>query len=952
MLLRRFWRVRLRFRRRPHDKLSASPQELTGFCDPDTCHRLILTTIRLSLTPGTRLGAYEILSALGVGGMGEVYCARDIRLGRNVALKILSNAFSSDPDRISRFQREARVLASLNHPHIAAIYGLEEGQPGTTPSFLVMELVDGEDLSRRIAVGAIAIDEALPIAKQIAEALEAAHEQGIVHRDLKPANIKVRPDATVKVLDFGLAKTFAPEPENTAALHASRSPTITSPAMLTGVGMILGTAAYMSPEQARGKPADKRSDLWAFGAVLYEMLTGKRAFAGDHVSDTLVSVLRDEPDWTALPASTSPMIRRLLRRCLEKDRKRRFDSAADARMEIEDAMIATASGDAAILSPAPGSLSSHALPWAVTALFGIVAILGWTPWRSSPPPKVTRTTILTSGPTALTITGFDHDFALSPDGAHLVYVGNGGTQLFVRALDALEPVAIASGDRVAGPFVSADGEWVGFVVGGTTLQKVKITGGPTITLARLDGTTRGAAWAADDTIIFATSNPATGLQRVAAAGGIPEVLTRPDHARGEADHLWPELLPNGRGLLFTITSQTGGFDSAELVVRDLNTGTNKVLLRGGSHAHYVTSGHLVYVAAGTLRAIPFDTNRLETRGTAVPVLARLVTTGTGSGDFSITTDGTLVYVDPSGGLAANARTLVWVDRTGKEESTAAPPHAYLHPRLSPNGKRVAFWSADQDDDIWIWDLGRTNAARLTLDASQDRFPVWTPNGRQVIFTSNRAGAHNLWWQAADGTGGAERLTTSNSAQFPTGITPDGAVVIFNETTPMGNKLRQLALNGTREVKPLFQAKGDEYNADVSPDGRWLAFDSNRSGSFEVYVRPFPNVNDGEWQVSTAGGTKPLWARNGKELFYVGADGALLRVPVEVRGATWQAGAPVKLFDGRYVNTGTSGRTYDVSPDGQRFLMIKAPPIDASTAVLGLIVVQHWDDELKRTVRMK
>ena len=885
--------------------------------------------------------------------MGEVYCARDIKLGRNVALKILPEAFSSDPDRILRFQREARVLASLNHPHIAAIYGLEEGQPGTAPSFLVMELVDGEDLSRRIARGAMAIAEALPIAMQIAEALEAAHEQGIVHRDLKPANVKVRPDGTVKVLDFGLAKTYAPEPEGAAALHASRSPTITSPAMLTGVGMILGTAAYMSPEQARGKPADKRSDLWAFGAVLYEMLSGRRAFPGDDVSDTLVSVLRDEPGWMALPPSTPPPIRRLLRRCLEKDRKRRFDSAADARIEIEDAMM-TPPGDVATPSPAPGSLSSRALPWAVAALCGIVAILGWAPWRSTAPPRVTRTTIVTSGATALTITGFDRDFAISPDGRHLVYVGNDTTQLFVRAFDALEPLAIVSADRVTAPFVSPDGEWVGFTAGGSTLQKVKMTGGPTITLARLDATTRGAVWAADDTIIFATGNPATGLQRVSAAGGIPEVLTRPDHARGEADHLWPALLPDGRGVLFTITSQIGGLETAELVVRDLRTGTNKSLLRGGSHAHYVASGHLVYVAAGTLRAIRFDANRLETQGTAVPILPGLVTTSTGGGDFSITSDGMLVYVDPVGSLAANARTLVWVDRTGKEESTGAPPHAYLHPRLSPDGKRVAFWNADQDDDIWIWDLGRTNATRLTLtvDASQDRFPVWTADGRRVIFTSNRGGAHNLWWQAADGTGRAERLTTSDSAQFPTGTTPDGAAVVFNETTPTtGSRLRQLALNGTGEVKPLLQGKFDEYNGDVSPDGRWLTYDSNRSGSFEVYVRPFPNVDDGEWQVSTAGGTKPLWARNGQELFYVGADGALLRVPVEVSGATWHAGAPVKLFDGRYVNTGTSGRTYDVSPDGQRFLMIK-PPADARTAVRGLIVVQHWDDELKRLVRAK
>jgi eukaryotic-like serine/threonine-protein kinase len=903
----------------------------------------------MPLTSGARIGSYEIVSALGAGGMGEVYRARDTRLNRDVAIKVLPDLFASDAERLARFTREAQTLASLNHPNIAIIHGLE--QAGGVRA-LVMELVPGEDLSQRISRGAIPVADALPIARQIAEALDAAHEQGIIHRDLKPANIKVRPDGTVKVLDFGLAKAYAPEPETAAAMNVSRSPTITTPAMMTGVGMILGTAAYMSPEQAKGKRADRRSDLWAFGAVVYEMLTGGRAFAGDDVSDTLVSVLRNEPDWTALPTDTPPSIRRLLRRCLEKNRTRRFESAADARIEIEDALIAPAIGDGVIHGPAPRAAWRQALPWAIAVMLGAVALLAWQPWRVAVPPHVTRTTIVTSGPAALTITGFDHDLAVSPDGAHVVYVGNGGTQLFVRALDALEPMAIATGDRVAAPFVSPDGEWVGFTVGGNTLQKVKITGGPTIPLAHLDSTTRGAAWSSDDMIIFATGNPATGLQRVSAAGGIPEVLTRPDHARGEADHLWPEFLPGGRHLLFTITSQSDGLDTAAIVVRDLSSGTDKVLLRGGSDAHYLASGHLVYVAAGTLRAIPFDANRLETHGSPVPVLSRLVTTGTGSGDFVITADATLLYVDPSAGLAANARTLVWVDRAGREEPLAAPPRAYLHPRLSPDGKRVALWINDQEDDIWIWDFKRPIPTRMTLDPGPDRFPVWTADGRRVIFDSTRGGAMNLWWQAADGTGNAERLTTSDNAQFPTGITPDGAVLFNEMTATMGSELRLLALGGAHDVKPLLQMKSDEFNGNVSPDGHWLAYDSNRSGSFEVYVRPFPNTDGGEWLVSSGGGSKPLWARNGLELFYVAADGGMLRVPVDASGPTWNAGTPVKLFEGKYVNTGTSGRTYDVSADGQRFLMIKAPATDASTAVLALIVVQHWDEELKRIVPTK
>jgi len=570
------------------------------------------------------------------------------------------------------------------------------------------------------------------------------------------------------------------------------------------------------------------------------------------------------------------------------------------------------------------------------------------------PPRVTRTTITTSGLAALTISGFDRDVALSPDGTHVVYVGNNGTQLFVRALDSLESVAIASGGVLRGPFVSPDGEWVGFIDSGRGIRKVAITGGPSITLGGLDGGSGGATWAIDDTIIFATSNPTTGLQRVSAAGGMPEVLTRPDRAQGEADHLWPEILPGGRAVLFTITSQTGGLETALVAARDLRTGMQKVLLRGGSHGHYVASGHLVYVAAGTLRAIPFDPDRLETHGTAVTVLPRLAVTGNGAGDFAVAADGTLVHVDAPGNFAANARTLVWVDRSGKEEPVAAPPRAYEHPRLSPDGTRVALFSGDQENDIWTWDLGRATLTRLTLDPGQDNFPLWTPDGRRIIFSSNRGlGQPNLWWQAADGTGAAERLTTSSHAQFLTGITPDGTAAVYNETTAtMGRDLLQVALDGTHRVTPVLQTKFDERNGIVSPDGRWLAYESDSSGAFDVYVRPFPNVGGGQWQVSTAGGKQPLWARSGKELFYLGADGALLRVPVEARGGTWHAGSPMKLLEGRYYTGTGSGRAYDVSPDGQRFLMIKAPGTNASAAAPALIVVQHWDEELKRLVPMK
>jgi serine/threonine-protein kinase len=747
------------------------------------------------------------------------------------------------------------------------------------------------------------------------------------------------------------------EPTGALAVSASKSPTITSPAM-TQAGMILGTAAYMSPEQARGTTVDKRADVWAFGAVLFEMLTGKRAFEGKLISDVLASVLKTDPHWQALPVDTPAALQRLLRRCLEKDPRRRLQAIGEARVQIDD--LLSGAPDATVAPAFSRALPRwrRVLPWAVVGALAAglaVVLVLWAPWRPAPPPPVTRTTITPSGPAALTIDRLGGDLAVSPDGTHVVYVGNNETQLFVRALDALEPVAIASGRALRGPFVSPDGQWVGFLDNVATLMKVAITGGPPITLARLEDGARGATWAPDDTIIFATSNSATGLLRVSAAGGIPEVLTRPDRARGEAGHFWPEVLPGGHAVLFTITSQTGGLETDQVAVRDLRTGTQKVLLRGGSHGHYVASGHLVYVAAGTLRAISFDPTRLETHGTAVPVLPRLVTKQTGTADFALASDGTLVYVDAPGSLAANARTLVWVDRTGKEEPVGAPPRTYLHPRLSPDGTRIVFFSLDQENDLWIWDLGRARLTRLTLDPGQDWFPVWTPDGRRIVFSSNRGGQFNLWWQAADGTGTAERLTTSSHVQFVTGITPDGTAVVFNEATPtMGFDLLQLALDGTRGVTPLLQTTFDERSGTVSPDGRWLAYESNSSGPTEIYIRPFPNVGGGQWQVSTAGGRAPLWARNGKELFYVGADGTLLRVPVEASGATWNNGTPMKLLDARYYTAGgaSGGRTYDVSPDGQRFLMIKAPGSDVGAVPPALIVVQHWDEELKRLVPTK
>jgi serine/threonine protein kinase len=895
---------------------------------------------------GQRFAHYEVLGQLGAGGMGEVYRARDGKLGRDVAIKILPRLFTSDPERRVRFDREARLLASLNHPHIGGIYGVEvvDGTPA-----LVLELVDGDTLAERIAKGPIPIGEALTIAHQIADALEAAHENGIIHRDLKPANIKITAAGVVKVLDFGLAKTILGDG---TGRDLSQSPTLTVNG--TSDGIILGTAAYMSPEQARGKAVDKRTDVWAFGCVLYEMLTGRATFLGDTISDTIAAILGREPEWSALRTPAS--LRRVLQRCLEKDPRRRLHDIADARIEIED-VINGAAG-----TPADGAAVNTrrqpvALPWSIAAVVALVAV-GALTWNFRTPrpartaaPRISRMTIASSGTAALGITR-GRSLAITPDGTRVIYVGS-NNQLFVRSLDQLEARAILTG---AAPldwvFVSPDGEWVG-IAESRTLKKVALTGGPAATILETD-LTIGATWAPDGTIIFATSDPATGLRRVSASGGDVTILTRPAPERGELDHLWPEMLPGGRAVLFTILAATGGLAAAQVAVLDLATGTYTVVVRGGSHAHYVPNGlalptrtqheggHLVYAAEGTLRAIAFDLTRLETRGMPVTVLPRLVTTQQGAGDFDVAADGTLAYVDAAGATSPAARTLVWVDREGREEALGAPARPYFHPRVSPDGTRVAVAIEDQENDIWVWDLARRTLDRLTFGPAPDFAPVWTPDGHHLVFYSQRVGQGGLFWQPADRPGGVDRLSAGSP---PSGVTPDGRQVLFGT---VGNQdMMMLALDGTGRVEPLLQTPAIERNGIVSPDGRWLAYESDRSGQFEIYVGPFPNASAGQWLTSTAGGTRPLWARSGRELFYVAPDGALMAVHVNPLDGKWRSGSPEKILEGPYVTRSLRDkRTYDVSTDGKKFLMVKQP---ANQVAPQIVVVQNWVDELKRLV---
>jgi eukaryotic-like serine/threonine-protein kinase len=879
----------------------------------------------MALAAGTWLGPYEVLSLLGSGGMGEVYRARDIRLGRDVAVKVLPEAFAKDAHRIARFRREAQVLASLNHPNIAAIYGLEESGAAYA---LVMELVEGPTLAGLIAgasegaiaageevhpmhrqsCGTIPPDEALQIAKQIADALEAAHEKGIIHRDLKPANIKISPEGTVKVLDFGLAKAFNLQ-DSGSNLNPTDSPTWSiSP---ISIGVILGTATYMSPEQARGRPANKRADIWSFGCVLYETLTGRQAFGGETVSDITAAILGRDPDWQALPEGTPSSIRVLLRRCLQRDAKLRLHDIADARIEIEEA-----------LDPA------RAMPMIEAGL----------PPRSRP---ITRFAIPLPQSDRLTL-GRKPILALSPDGSHLVYVGSraGSCALHVRPIDRLEATPIPGSEGAEAPFLSPDGQSVGFFAEGK-LKKVALSGGAPLTLCNAPEN-RGATWSPDDTIILTPSAP-LGLFRVSAGGGTPKLITVPDRRKGEYSHRWPEILPGGRAALFTIWT-AGSFDDARIAVLSLHTGEHRVLIEGGAHARYIPSGHLVYARTGGLLAVPFDLRRLEVTGLPVSAVEGVsMDPGMGCADFSCSNDGSLIYVP--GGSRTGERVLVWVDRKGRARPLPALPNAYVSPRLSPAGERLAVGIEGANSGLWLYDLARGTLSRLTVSGLIP-YPIWTPDGARVTFRAAPEGPVNLYWMAADGSSPMERLTTSENFQYPGSWSPDGQALIFSEADPTTAwDIWVLKLEGDRTPRPFLRTPSNEIAATFSPSGHWLAYVSDESGRDEVYVRAYPGPG-GKWQISTEGGDEPLWARSGRELFYRNGH-KMMAVIVELE-PTFAAAKPKCLFEGRYETTSYAYLpNYDISPDGRRFLMVKGS--EQESAAMQINVVLNWSEELKGVV---
>jgi|RhiMethySRZTD1v2_1073278.scaffolds.fasta_scaffold05699_10 eukaryotic-like serine/threonine-protein kinase len=901
------------------------------------------------LEPGLRLGPYEVVDAIGRGGMGEVYRARDTRLGRTVAIKVLPAHVATNADLKQRFEREARALATISHPHICPVFdvGAQDGL-----DYLVMEHLDGETLAARLARGPLPLDQALRCAIDVADALDQAHRRGIVHRDLKPGNIMLTTRGAV-LLDFGLAKRTVAGA--VTGLTAAGLPT----APQTAAGTILGTLQYMAPEQIQGKEADARSDIFGLGAVVYEMVTGIRAFDGDSAADVVAAVLEREPPPLSTRQPVTPRsLDRVVKTCLAKDPERRWQSAGDLEREltwiVEDVQIAlsgafdTPKDASATVKPATTSARLLVLVAAISVIVAALATAAVSRiWTRPSERRVSRLSIPSTASAAALLPNTARAYrslTITPDGSSIVYIGGNSTRLFARALNAFDPVELAVGQQLVVPFVSSDGQWVGYA-DGNALKKVALTGGRPIVIASLKGNALGATWLPDNTIIFATHD-ATGLQRVSAAGGPASDLTRVNRNAGEAAHIWPESLPGGNAILFTITSQTGGDDSAQIAVLDLQRHAHKILIPNASHAQYVASGHLVFIAAGALWAVPFDLARLDVHGTPVRVLPRLLTTVNGSGQFAVATDGTLVYADPLSATSA-ASTLVWVDRTGRETPISAPARAYLEARLSPDGARIAVTIADPDQDIWVWDIDRATLTRVTSDPANDAALVWTSDGQRLIFASQRdGGIFNLWWQTADGAGTAQRLTTSANSQGSTSLSADGREVVFFENTPTRLfDISRLVLAGLH-VSPLLETSFSELNGNISLDGRWLAYQSNRSGSSEIYVRPFPNTSAGQWAVSTTGGRMPVWSRN--QLYFFQADGALMEVQFDGQSSRWSAGPPKKLLDALYFSGGNTqvARTYDVVPDGQRLVMIKPSRNDASSAASGLIVVEHWDEELK------
>jgi len=904
--------------------------------------------------PGTRLGPYEVLAKLGEGGMGEVYRARDTKLNRDVALKVLPEAFALDPDRLARFKREAQVLASLNHPHIAAIYGFEDS--GATHA-LVLELVEGPTLADRIAKGPIPPDEALPIAKQIVDALEAAHEQGVIHRDLKPANIKLRPDGTVKVLDFGLAKAL--EPVSAMNPGVTHSPTITTPAM-THMGMILGTAAYMSPEQARGRSAGKRSDMWAFGCVLYEMLTGKRAFDGEDVGETLAAVIKSDPDWNALPAAMPPAVRTLIERCLEKDPRQRVSDSSTASFVLREPSLALRNGSGAFSPAVPPPrypFVRRGMPVAVAALAVGVVLGGAVRWSLTPTarPAVVRFQ-LTPAEGEGALSGVFRLLALSPDGSQVAYTTDKG--LYLRGLADAESRLLTGADSgvVGEPTFSPDGQWIAFLsVADRRLKKVAVTGGAVVTLCPVD-TPVSVSWTSD-AIVF--SQPA-GIMRVSPAGGTPEPLVRV--RPGEAVY-GPQLLPDGQTLLFTLVAGGGDIsDKAAIVAQSLKSGSRQTLVQVGSSARFIPTGHLVYLVNGVLFAVPFNPASVRVTGSPVPVVEGVTRGAASMAEYAVSEAGSLVYVPGPASASSRLSRLVTIDDKGTLGVLNPSPGAYAWPRIAPGGRRIAYAVEEgKIVNIWIYDLdGRSAARRLTFGGN-NRFPVWSADGRYVAYQSDRGGDLGVFRQPADVSGAAaERLTTPevDTAHVPESWSRAADVLSLSAVKGTTATLWTLSMRDRKLAQFGDVRSSNQLNSDFSPDGRWIAYTLRGGPALTMIdVEPFP-ASGARYQISKSDelAHHAVWAPNGNTLFYVPGNQSVTGVGISTSPA-FTAGNP-HTAPGNVPNTNPFGepRNFDVFPDGRRFVTVVdaagAGLTQTSGALRYMQVVVNWVEELKQRVPVK
>jgi Tol biopolymer transport system component len=909
----------------------------------------------MPLTLGTKLGPYQILGPLDAGGMGEVYRALDTQLDREVAVKVLPHSMASDPERLARFDREAKILAALNHPNIAVIYGLEKFDGGRA---LVMELVPGDTLGARIKKGALPQEEALQVAKQIAEALEAAHEKNITHRDLKPGNVMITPTGLVKVLDFGLAAMSSPAQ---SSADPDNSPTLTMG--MTAAGTIMGTAAYMAPEQAAGAPIDRRADIWSFGVVLWEMLTGKRLFSGgESISHTLADVLRAPIDFEQIPASP---VRKLLKRCLDRSLKTRLQSIAEARIAIDEILTGTATD-----APAQNRDREEAgrrawLPWAVAATLGLIAAVAGTAWWSTGQP-VDQPLIRISGdlgPDA--IAGANQTVAISPDGKRIVYpVRSGGKQLLAtRLLDQPAPTLLSGTDNATVPFFSPDGQWIGFGADGK-LKKISVLGGAALALCDAPSL-RGASWGADGNIIVALNSTTVGLSRVPDSGGQPQTLTKPQD-RGEQRNFWPHSLPDGNAVLFAANS-SGNWDTANvevLALKDgaLKTGEVKILVRGGYSPHYVPAasggvGHLVYVHEGVLLGVPFDPVKLELRGTPAPLLEDVAANaGTGGGQFDISRTGSLVYL--AGKSTTSGVTLSWMDSSGKMEPLLPKMERYEHPRFSPDGNFLAISMITISKgryDVYVYDWRHDTMPRLTFNGANNVEAEWSPDGKHLVYDAD----DGLWWVRADGGGEPQRLLEGKPEINRTvnGISPDGKRVSYSivglegkmdtYTLPLDLSDPEHPKAGKPEV--FLRTPAWEGWARFSPDGRWMAYVSDESGTREIYVRPFPGPG-GKWQISSGGGAAPVWSRDGRQLFYGNPELKIMVSDYTTKGDSFTYSKP-RVWSDTGLNGGNGLNPYfDIAPDGKRFAVI--PRADAAQEKQGNLhatFLLNFADEVRRRV---